>query len=268
MKRILICILMCIICFFTISCSETSLSIVNQNILVNEVFLVSKLGNEYSIHLPILTSQKIQSMQLEELVGNNINLIQCDLEFDNNVNIEEDTFYLNSFTLNFKCKYGIDDILITHINLVINSQRFSYNIGEVKITSNTNHNQSNDHVTFLSSPITGYDFDSTYAWEIKTNKDLKIKKIYTNSSIVDVSSLWINNELLSDANSINKTIGKNQNLEIHFQPLLQDSSYKNSIVGFDLIVEIEDLDSHISFITKAPAVFRIYGCGEQFLEFK
>ena len=263
MKRKIFVILICIPFLLMISCSNSSLTIINKDI-VNEVFYVPKLDKEYSIHLPIVTSQSIESIQLDELVGKNVDLIDCTLDFDNNSNTQKGNNYINSFSLNFKCEYGLPEILITDIKLVINSQQISYSIGNISIISNTEYDQSTDQLVFLSSPVTGFEFDGAYTWEAETRKNLKIRRIYTNSKIIDASYVWINDELLENPQNIDKIIEKKQTFEIHVEPQLNDLKYENSVVGFDLIIELEDLENNMIFIAKAPVIFRIYGCGEDF----
>ncbi len=263
MKKIILFFITILILILPSCTKNDKIEIVHNYDIINEVFTISSLGNDYSIHLPIATTKKIETLELEALFGDNVELLQCKLEYDNDSNERINKNYVNGFSLSFKCESNFPEINITGLNLRINGRLLEYSFGTINLTKEEFLTQGMEHLIFLNSPITGYDYISRYLWEVEVQKDIKITKVYTSSNIVSINDLRLNN---SDVTSqdINQSFKKGHSIQFHTIFNLEDYKFDKSIVGFDLIIEYVDEESGDVFFTKSPAIFRIYACDDDF----
>ncbi len=200
--------------------TDTKLKILFED--TSEVAIYRRDTEKQILQIPLVVNKKIANCELEEILGENLNVDQ--INFSYAFNSEYKSNYMYIITFEFNPNYiaiSNEDVLIKTLKLKMDNEIYNYNVGNVKIINKVISNQTD--MVYFKGLGTGYCDLSFLDFSLGFNEDVEILEICTTNNL----------KLKNDKKYLKKYFKDNSE---NFMIDVEKSNYKKLYYAFDIFV--------------------------------
>lgn len=187
-KNRLICIYIALIIIVLFSgCSKSDKDDNKKNIDIlysdiTEVVIYNKKDvATQCVQIPLVLSDKIESLKVEKIIGENINEDAILIEYEYCTEYDDNYCYIIYLEYNTsKIAVNEGNSKITELTLKLDNKSYDYKFGKIEVIDR--NKQNHDHIHFLKIG-TGYTFIEQLDLELQINNDIKITDISTTNGL-------------------------------------------------------------------------------------